>query len=295
MKYFSTVCLLATLLTLSGCNFFSQPGDFQTESLQLENAETQIAAVRNTATVSADQLLITLEYAQTSVANVELQSTRISATLMAQGTAFIDVGEITFTTPEPSALDAVAPDGDTTIESIPPTQPDLPAIANPLLTPGAAATLSAVTPQGGAGEGAARGDAPLVPQTPSPVIASPTPDPNAPTLTQIALSTTVGADDCPTNATTSFSSGAAGIYIGAVAQNVTAGTTLSSTWYLEGSQIAFYDWTPDFAINGACVWFYLPAEEASEAGGFLPGNWSVELAVNGLRVGTPLNFSVSGA
>ena len=58
-------------------------------------AQTQIAAVRATATVNADRLMVTLENAQTAVGNVDLQSTRIAATLIAQGMPFVDASEIT--------------------------------------------------------------------------------------------------------------------------------------------------------------------------------------------------------
>src|SRR5689334_16151050 len=108
---------------LSACNFFTQPADLQTENLQNEQAETQIAAVRATATVNADQLLITLENAQTAVGNIDLQSTRIASTLIASGMAFVNASDIT------PVLEATQPaEGG---------NPNVPQIANPLLTPNA--------------------------------------------------------------------------------------------------------------------------------------------------------------
>ncbi len=143
-----TIFLLLTssIALLSACNFFSQPADLQTENLQNEIAQTQIADVRATATVNADRLMTTLENAQTAVGNADLQSTRIVATLMAQGTPFVDASGIT-----PAALTA------------PPQSVDLPTsavpqVANPLLTPQVS------------GDGSARGDSQLVPVTPTVVV-----------------------------------------------------------------------------------------------------------------------------
>ncbi|MDZ4768895.1 MAG: hypothetical protein SGJ24_07180 [Chloroflexota bacterium] len=82
---------LVTALILGACNFFAPSSDIQTENLQNDVARTQIAAIRASATVDAERLAITAEYASGSIANAALQSTRIVSTLMAQGTRFIDL------------------------------------------------------------------------------------------------------------------------------------------------------------------------------------------------------------
>src|SRR5215470_2792232 len=96
MKRLASLSLITSaLLFLSACNFFSQPVDLQTENLQNEQAATQIAAVRATATANADRMLVTLSSVQTAVGAVDQQSTRIVATLIAQGTLIVDPSGIT--------------------------------------------------------------------------------------------------------------------------------------------------------------------------------------------------------
>lgn len=257
-------------LLLSACNFFNQPADLQTESLQNELAQTQIAAVRATATVNADRVLITLESAQTAVGNVNLQSTRIASTLIAGGMAFVDA----------SAITPVAATPDMNIPTITPGSQ----IANPLLTPGAPVVNSG---------GAAQGDTSLIqttPTAPADQSANNVPaDPNAANLTNITLTDTVGADDCPVSAANVFTESTTEIYVTAVGNNISAGTTIDSTWWLNGNQMQYYSWTPDFAVNGACIWFRLPASEVT----FTPGNWTVDLTIGGAAAGSA-SFTIEG-
>lgn len=257
-------------LLLSACNFFNQPADLQTESLQNELAQTQIAAVRATATVNADRVLITLESAQTAVGNVNLQSTRIASTLIAGGMAFVDA----------SAITPVAPVQDMNMATSTPNSQ----IANPLLTPGAPVVNSG---------GAAQGDTSLIqttPTAPADQNANNVPaDPNAANLTNITLTDTVGADDCPVAAANVFTESTTEIYVTAVGNNISAGTTIDSTWWLNGNQMQYYSWTPDFAVNGACIWFRLPASEVT----FTPGNWTVDLTIGGAAAGSA-SFTIEG-
>ncbi|MBI1259608.1 MAG: hypothetical protein GC204_19240 [Chloroflexi bacterium] len=270
MKRFTPkILLISALIFLSACNFFSQPVDLQTENLQNEQAGTQIAAVRATATGNADRMIVTLSSAQTAVGEVDQQSTRIVATLIAQGTLFVDGSVIT------PVLPTLAPQSD--------TGSPIPQIANPLLTPGA--------PQV-SGQGSAQGDAALVPTAPpadQQAVVQPTFDPNGPSLTQIALSEKVGSDDCPLNPTTSFSTSATDIYITAVANNVGQGDTLTADFSVNGQTIKSYSWSPDFAIHGACIWFHMPPSDVE----YTPGNWSVALTLNGAAVGSPIPFSIT--
>ena len=263
------VSLISAMISLSACNFFSQPVDLQTENLQNEQAGTQIAAVRATATVNADHMIVTLINAQTAVGEVDQQSTRIVATLIAQGTLFVDGSVIT------PVIPTLAPQSD--------SGSPVPQIANPLLTPGA--------PQV-SGQGSAQGDVSLVPTAP-PVdqqnVVQPTLDPNGPSLTQITLTEKVGNDDCPLNPTTSFSTDATDIYVTAVANNVGQGDTLTADFSVNGQAIKTYSWSPDFTIRGACIWFHMPSTDVQ----YTPGNWSVALTINGAAVGSPIPFSIS--
>lgn len=246
---------------LAACNFFTQPADLQTENLQNELAQTQIAAVRATATMNADQILITLESAQTAVAAVNLQSTRIASTLIAGGMSFVDASLIT---PEAPVAEA-------------PTQNpnSLPQIANPLLTPGAA-----------------QGDSQLSPATQPAEGVQPTSAPGnsgSTGLSNITVTDQVGSDDCPIGSQSSFSSTTAEIYVTAVGNGIASTATLDSIWRMNGTDIQTYTWSPGFAVNGACIWFRLPSSEVE----FTPGNWSVELLVDGVSAGSPTPFTIT--
>ncbi|MBE2269702.1 MAG: hypothetical protein IAE80_15810 [Anaerolinea sp.] len=264
MKYVGLLILwIGAALALSACNFFSQPADLQTENLENQVANTEIAAVRQTATVNADRLLITLAYAQTSVSVLNQQGTRIASTLVAAGMLMVDTSGITAVAPTPN------PGG------------------NPGANPpaGAPAGGSLITPI--VGEGAARSNIEIQ-QPPSPTPLA-TADPNVPRLGNFQLAGQVGVDDCPLGATTSFSSTATEIYATAIAYNVRSGDLISTRWLRDGTEIATYDWQPSFDIEQACIWFYLPASEVE----FVPGNWSVEFTLNGAAAGSPVAFTIT--
>ncbi len=157
----------------------------------------------------------------------------------------------------------------------------MPQIANPLLTPQVS------------GQGSARGDSQLVPVTPTQIVQQQQPqsDTSGAPLTNIQVTEQVGSDDCPVSPTNSFSMSATDIYVTATANNTAAGTTFSSTWYYEGTQVAYYEWTPDFSISSACIWFHMPASEVD----YTAGNCNVQLAVNGSNVGVGRSRSPSPA
>ncbi len=268
MKRLYLVSLIVVLAGLiSACNFFTQPGDLQTENLQAEVARTQIAAVRATATVNADSLMVTLSGVQTAVSSVDEQSTRIASTLIANGMSVVDTSGIVVPTNTPAPADQSG-------------SSPAPQIANPLLTPGA----PVVSDTGGA-----RGDTQLVPVT-SAAQLQVTADPNQPSLTDLTLTGKVGADDCPVQPATTFTTADTDIYITAVAHNLAKGTPVSSTWTSGGQQAAHYDWSPTFNIKSACIWFHLPANEVP----FTPGSWSVAVTLDGQPVGAPIQFTITG-
>jgi hypothetical protein len=262
MKRLALLILLIVLVALaSACNFFTQPADLQTENLEIEIAGTEIAAVRQTATANADRLAITLEYAQTAVGNVDQQSTRIAATLVAGGMAIVDASAITAVAP----TEAFENSGGLVNSPVPEIS------ATPFVS----------------GEGSARGSITIQePPSPTPLA---TADSSRPRLASITLTEQVGADDCPIGSATSFSANAQDIYAAAVAYNLTPAHVVSSRWLLDGTEAAFYEWSPDFNIQEACIWFHLPASAVT----FTPGNWSVELAIDGVSVGTPIAFTIA--
>lgn len=261
------ILIPATILIVSACNFFA-PQNQPLDLLDANPAATEVAALRATATVETDRQMATLEAINTAVRAVDVQSTRIAATLLARGTAFIDTSLITPLAP--TALAAGSGDG-TTFDSS----------ANSAIAP-------LVTPGGGA-----QGNAALTPSNPNPaVLTTPTPLPGAeppPTqvalstgaLTQITLTRAVGANDCPTSAETVFTTADAEIYVTAVAQ-VSAGSQIVSRWLFGGTEIVSYDWIPDFNIDGACIWFYMPASAVE----YSVGSWTVELSVDGVTAGS---------
>jgi hypothetical protein len=268
---------LALMSLLSACNFFTPP---QSQSLGMDmlgdtNNATELAALYASATSETDRMMGTMEAVQTSVRAVEQQSTRISSTLIAQGTAIIDVSLITPIAPTALAFSASG--------SGAPAQLDQ--SVQPIVTPGGIAqgnvalSTPTITPQGFI-EQAVQAAQP----TSLPV------DPNAPQLTNITLTSAVGSDDCPIGSSTTFTTASTDIYVTAVAQNVTPNNTLASRWLMDGTEMVVYTWTPTFNINGACIWFHMPASAVQ----YVAGNWSVELTIDGVISGSPIAFTITG-
>jgi hypothetical protein len=247
----------ALLLVLSACNFFTPPGAQETLSADYAARGTQIADLRLTATVEMDRLFVTQEAIQTAVRDVELQSTRTSATLVALGTAVIDTSAIT-------------PAGDVALAAAP--QP----------------TALAITP-GSAAASAGAGGAPQ--PTPVAVATQAAPaDPNATLLTNIVTTESIGADNCAAAPNSSFTSSTSGVYIVATAFNLTPNNTITYRWQRDSIEVYVATWSPSGNTNGECIWYYVtPAEVAFE-----PGSWSVEVLIDGVLVGSPIPFTVSG-
>lgn len=273
--------LLFCLFLLGACNFFAPETTVQLLDAENQAFSTQIANDRATGTAVNDMLLATQQMAETAIRAVDQQSTRIASTLVSRGTLVVDASGLEPIPPTPLPMDAIlsGSTGDNAASgSFNPQQ------ITPMVT----------------GDGAARGSIPVGP-TPAfiPVTnATPTPlsilsdgtqptnnapvNPTAPNLTNVAFSSSVGADDCPVSPTTSFSSAATSIYVTAVGNNLTSNNVIASRWFLDGSEQVFYDWTPRGTVNGACIWFYITPEAVA----FTPGTWSVELSIDGTVVNT---------
>ena len=109
------------------------------------------------------------------------------------------------------------------------------------------------------------------------------------TLSDLQLGTGVGADDCVATPQSSFSSAAtSSIYISAMVRNKPPGVTLQSVWSHSGDERLRFDYTPDFHIQESCIWFFIDPNDTE----FTPGDWRVELNVNGALYGA-LNFQIT--
>lgn len=274
MKYPLNLIIMSVLaFILSACNFFTPP-QTQTLDLLVDNSDaTQISALRGSATSQSDLLMGTLEAVNTSVRAVEQQSTRIASTLIAQGTTVVDVSHLTPFSPTQLAFGNPGVNSALFDQSV-----------QPFVTPGGGALGNVsidVTPT-----------QPAINFTEQQVI-QPTQEVinvNTPQLTNITLTLNVGADDCPIGSASSISSTANDIYVTAYAQNLTASNTLTSRWMLEGTEMVTYSWSPSGNINGACIWFHMPASAVT----YTPGNWSVEVLLNG-TVSATIPFSITGS
>lgn len=209
---------------------------------------TQIAAVRQTATVDADRLQVTVEYMNTLVAQAQEQRSQLQATLIARGA-------------DPAAVGA----------NITPAAP---------LTPLPAADAGSAN----AVPTSAPGDVPVTPPG-----ANVTATSAAPTLANIVTAANVGADDCAAGVVSTFSASSSRIYIVATAYNIQPGTTILSRWFQNGQQVVSHDFTPDFEINDACIWFFIDQTDVP----FTPGAWTVDLEINGAVVGPSTQFTIT--
>jgi hypothetical protein len=226
----------------------------QTLVAQNDALSTQMADLYATATVDADNMMLTLENAQAQLTNVQFQSVVIAGTLVARGV-------------DPTALAMFTPQGSINFAQQP-TQP-----VNSASQGGA--TIFAPTPEG------ARGTA-----TPDPSLIQPQTTEAATvvtgaTLYNLVMSTGVDSNDCAIDQMTQFSTANVEIYIVARTQGIRSGMNLLSRWSLNGTEQISHDFTPDSDIpDDRCVWFFIDQGEVT----FSPGNWSVQLEVDGVPV-----------
>lgn len=216
--------------------------------------QTQMAAISGTATVEADRVMITVEHAQTAVRQVDELNARLQGMLAQEGTP---------------------------AEFIQQTMPQVGQVEAPTIqaTSALAADFAAGT---------------VVPQiTPTAVAANATPEAQSaaqPGLSNIVTAPGVGDNDCPLSEQNAFTPQDVEIYVTAVANGIQPGTNIASRWYREGVELVYHDFTPDFAINDNCIWFYMDQTDTA----FTPGNWTVQLEINGQIVGQPVPFTITG-
>lgn len=253
IKYGLTITLAALMFVLGAC---ARQNEVEL-SLVSTNVvlRTEIAQVRETATVDADRLQITLEYVGTLVSQTDQQGGQLRATLISRGT-------------EPSALEGVSSD-----------------LITPLPTIDAGGGEQGVvisTPVQDAGANNVPGpDVTPFGVTEEAVSA-------APALTNIVMARGVNNNDCAQSVVTDFTINDTEIYVVATAMNIEPGMTITARYQIGGNEIT-HNFTPDFSINGNCIWFYTDQTETE----FTPGNWNVQLDIDGVPAGSPITFSIS--
>jgi hypothetical protein len=257
------MCLaLAAAVSVSACQFFGPSTSEMTLAVQNQVLNTEIAAIRATATVEADRMMVTLEHAQTAVNHVDGQTQDLQATLVARNGL-------------PADLNAITPAAELGLATPPPIL-DLGQNNNGVapigITPGATS-------------------APSIPQQGNPALVITPNVTAAPTgpLNNIVTASSVGSDDCALNPTTSFTTATPEIYVVARAVGIGPSDSITSRWLAGGSEVVSYDWTPSFEIEDACIWFYIDQSEIA----FTPGNWQVQMELNGQAVGSPVNFTIA--
>jgi hypothetical protein len=225
-------------------------GDGAQQTLEADHAalSTQISDIRASATVQADRLQITLEQAQTAVRAALVQNQNLVATLVRAGF-------------DPASLEQVTP------VSLPTPTATLP-VGFSTFVPAATVDTAFSTP------------AVSEPLTPMPG--------GDAVLYNAVMAEGVGENDCALVAVGSFAPTIETIYVVAIANNIQPGMKLSSTWFREGQQIVVHDFTPEFAINQNCIWFFIDQTDTE----FLPGTYSVQLAINDQPVGPALDFVI---
>jgi hypothetical protein len=234
------ILILLAALVLAACQ---RQNEIQL-TLIAQNAtlQSEIEAVRQTATVDAERLQITVAYAGTLVGRAEEQRAQLQATLVARGADPASLGNVQVPLNTPFPMPGGTPD---------PANAAVPTIA---------------------------GDVVVTPEAPA-----------QPALTNVVMASGVGSDDCALNPTNNFVSSIGEIYVVATGENITAGTNIAARFSVAGTEIR-HDFTPDFDIDGACIWFFIDEADLE----FRPGTWSVTLELNGVSATSPIPFTITG-
>lgn len=247
------ILLVASGLALTAC--MTDPSAEQTAQAIGGTLDVELAAVRASATFEADRRMITQAAAEGRATQVARQRGQIVGTMVELGYPAPDLSLITPATPNPEAAQPLftptvdvrdAPAGG--ITRLPPT-------TDPNITPTA---------------------------TTAPETAAPTLDPNGPRFEGVVTATGVGDDDCAVGTTSAFSPSTAEIYVVAAGFNIAAGTTIQSNWLRRDAPLTSFDFAPDNAVNGACIWFF--ADQTDFA--FEAGEYRVDLLIGGVLAGS---------
>lgn len=236
LSKFKTGILLAVSLLLAACQ---RQNEIQL-TLIAQNAtlQSEIGAVRQTATVDAERLQITVDYMGTLIGRAEEQRALLQATLVARGT-------------DPSNI--------------------APQFNTPFPTPGGVNPNPALVPM------STPEQTEIVQET------------TTPALVNYTIASGVGNDDCAINNVSTFTTADSEIYVVATGENIASGTNIAARFSVGGQEIR-HDFTPDFDIDGACVWFFIDQNDLE----FRPGTWSVQLELNGVSASPPIPFTITG-
>jgi hypothetical protein len=285
-KQYIISALVLLLLSITGCTGISAQ-----QTLVADHAlvGTQVSELAMTSTVERARLQITLDYVNTQPALLATQSQFLKATLVGNGTPLASLNDYQATViqqprialPTASPTNNVDPNSEAQAGMpAPPPTADVTAtpspVPSPIITPAIALTQGALT-----------------------AIAEATPvtgvnDVNASTLpafvSDIRLGTSVGNDDCVGQATTTFNITTPEIYISARITDSPANTRFSTRWTAPDGNSVTFDFTPDFSIDDACIWFFIDQTDLS----FIAGNWSVNFDVNNSGGGDDFAFNIVG-
>lgn len=260
--------ILATLLLVAACTGTPSQVQLATEH---SLAGTQIANLRATDSVQNARLLTTLDFVSTQVGMAATQSRFLKATLETLGT------------PE-EALNRYQQE-----------------MIGSLLQPPTAQSTPTESPEVAAGDdnpGPTR--APATPEPTRPIVTMNFPtqrpsatieatvDPDRPTLTNTVTASGVQDNDCALDSVSQFSADTLEIYVVATVNNAPANTRFTSRWYRGEELLVEFDYTPDFEINGECIWFF--AEPADFT--FTSGEYSVQMLINGEPASDRLTFAI---
>lgn len=220
---------------------------------------TEIAQIQDTATVAADRLQITVEYAATLVAQAQSQNGELRATLVSRGS-------------DPTELDAINEQPITPLPTVESSIPDI------------GVTPFAPPP----GNDSAGTDTNTNPDTGAVTQEVAIGDTGTPALSNIVMARSVGSNDCAQEITSNFTISDDSIYVVATALNITPGTTISAQYNI-GSEIIEHSFTPSFNIDENCIWFFTDQTDVA----FTAGSWSVTLLINGTPVSQPIPFTIT--
>ena len=249
MKSLSLFTTIVMVMLLSACGVAID----NAAEAQRDNAATQVAALIATTTLEAARLHTTLDYTVTRASLASTQGSFLELTLETRGTPA-------------SVLQEFQAQIFSSFATATPTA----ASDQRLSQSTSVATQLVVTPL-------------IIPTSNEPVV-----DPNAPRLENIVTSTGVDGDDCAVGETNVFTTATPSIYVVARAVNVLQDTRLGSRWNLNGEQVISYEFTPNFTIENACIWFFMDQADVI----FTPGEWTVQLDINGSPAALPINFTI---
>lgn len=245
---------LVLLAVLAACSSVD-PAAEQTAVAMNATLGTEVVNRRMTSTYDADRRMVTQNALETAAALAVRRQGQIKSTL----------AELDFPTPDVLVITPAAL----------PTRVDA-LFVSPTFRPMDIAS-------GGITRAAPTPDPSIPTETPIPTLGpeTNTPDPTQPRAENVVTSTGVGDDDCAVGTTNTFSTTSGQIYIVANAYNVQRGMTIASRWTRGGEALTTFSFAPDFAINGACIWFF--ADQSDFA--FSAGSYRVEIDINGVMVG----------